>query len=166
MDWVHGTQETTGTSIRTIRGSVLTGKGVDNSRWAGFTTNAIHALPNTVETRIFGWTMPNLDEFSTSRTFLSGLFGTKKKFDIRPGVWGGVRAFLPLGRYQKVIATPDIAPDFLFRAMAVGDLEDSIRLGMLDLTMEEAALCTYVCPSKQEIDQLLRGMLNKLEQEA
>jgi Na+-transporting NADH:ubiquinone oxidoreductase subunit A len=78
---------------------------------------------------------------------------------MRPGIWGGFRALVPMGAYQKVIATPDIMPDFLFRAMYAGDLQDSIRLGLLDITREEAALCTYVCACKSQIDVLLDDVL-------
>jgi Na+-transporting NADH:ubiquinone oxidoreductase subunit A len=155
----HITGETIDAPTRTILGSVLTGKAVDADRWAGFAIRAIHTLPETVESRIFGWTTPNTDEFSTWRTFLSGMFGTKKKYDMRPGIWGGFRALVPMGAYQKVIATPDIMPDFLFRAMYAGDLQDSIRLGLLDITREEAALCTYVCACKSQIDVLLDDVL-------
>ena len=155
----HITGETIDAPVRTILGSVLTGKAVDAGRWAGFGVRAIHSLPETVDSRMFGWTTPNTDEFSTWRTFLSGMFGSKKKYDMRPGLWGGFRALVPMGAYQKVIATPDIMPDFLFRAMYAGDLQDAIRLGLLDITREEAALCTYVCACKSQIDVLLDDVL-------
>jgi Na+-transporting NADH:ubiquinone oxidoreductase subunit A len=73
---------------------------------------------------------------------------------------------VPVGFYGKVVATPDILVDFLFKAIISGDLEESIKLGLLDLSQEEAALCTFICPSKIEFDVILREGLDLYEAEA
>ena len=73
---------------------------------------------------------------------------------------------MPVGYYADVVATPDIVPDFLFKSIIAGDLEESIQLGLLDITMEEAALCTFICPSKVEFDVILRDGLALYEKEA
>jgi Na+-transporting NADH:ubiquinone oxidoreductase subunit A len=82
------------------------------------------------------------------------------------GLRGGVRSMVPVGYYRGVVATPDIEPEFLFRSIIAGDLEESVKLGLLDLSMEEAALLTYVCPSKIEFDVILRDGLALYEKEA
>ena len=46
------------------------------------------------------------------------------------------------------------------------DLEEAIQLGLLDMTREEAALCTYICPSKIEFGELLDKGLAQYEKEA
>ena len=73
---------------------------------------------------------------------------------------------VPIGAYDRVVATPDILPEFLFKSIVAGDLEESIQLGLLDMTEEEAALCTYICPSKIEFDVLLREGIALYEKEA
>ena len=73
---------------------------------------------------------------------------------------------VPIGIYDKVVATPDILPEFLFKSIVAGDLEEAIALGLLDISMEEAALCTYICPSKIEFDELLKQGLAMYEKEA
>ena len=151
---------------RWIRGSVLTGEAVDPSRWAGWFARAVHVLPEGVQRHMWGWALPNLSTFSFHRMYLSGLLGSKTRHDLRPGLYGGVRTIIPVGYYGKVVATPDILPEFLFKSIIAGDLEESIKLGMLDLSMEEAALCTYVCPSKIEFDELLREGIELYEREA
>ena len=152
---------------RWIRGSVLTGEAVDADRWAGFTTRAVHVLPDDVPRFLFGWAMPMLGAWSFHKAFLSGFTGAgAKQFDLRPGLWGGERAIVPVGYYADVVATPDIVPDFLFKSIIAGDLEESIQLGLLDITMEEAALCTFICPSKVEFDVILRDGLALYEKEA
>ncbi|MEN0064098.1 MAG: hypothetical protein AAGA48_18235, partial [Myxococcota bacterium] len=145
--------ETNGGEHRWIRGSVLTGVAVDSARWASFLARAIHVLPDEVPRRLFGWALPEFFTWSVHRAFLSGFLpnlgteGSDHTVDLRPGIWGGVRAMVPVDAYRRVIATPDIMPEFLFKSMASGDIEESIQLGLLDLTDEEAALCTYICPS-------------------
>ncbi len=152
---------------RWIRGSVLTGTAVDEGRWASFGTRAVHLLPSEVPRYILGWAMPSLGAWSFHRTFLRGFGGAPEGgVDLRPGTFGGERAIVPIGAYQKVVATPDILPDFLFKSILAGDLEEAITLGLLDITMEEAALCTYICPSKVEFDVILKKGLELYEQEA
>lgn len=151
---------------RWIRGSVLTGTAVDEGRWAGFGPRAVHVLPSEVPRYLMGWALPALGAWSFYRAFLRGFAGAPSEgVDMRPGLNGGERAIVPIGAYQKVVATPDILPDFLIKSILAGDLEEAISLGLLDLTMEEAALCTYICPSKVEFDVILKQGLEFYEQE-
>ena len=153
--------------VRWIRGSVLTGTRIDAGDPASFYARAIHVLPEGVERDVFGWAMPQFGKWSAHAAYLKGLFGGgDSTYDLRPGLYGGHRAIVPIGQYKKVIATPDIEPEFLFRSIIAGDLEESISLGLLDLTIEEAALCSYVCPSKIDFDILLREGLDFYEREA
>jgi len=164
--------EVTDGDHRWLRGSVLTGEAVDAGRWASFIARAVHVLPEEVPRAVLGWALPMLGSWSVYRAFLSGFFprvGTDDRdqtVDLRPGLWGGVRAIIPVDAYRRVVATPDIMPEFLFKSMVSGDIEESIQLGLLDLTEEEAALCTYICPSKMEFDVLLRTELDRYDREA
>ncbi|HHO52731.1 MAG TPA: NADH:ubiquinone reductase (Na(+)-transporting) subunit A [Deltaproteobacteria bacterium] len=153
---------------RWIRGSVLTGEAVSSERWAPFRSRAVHVLPSEVPRTLFGWALPMFGTWSFHRAFLSGLVGARPEggIDMRPGLWGGERAIIPIGVYDRVVATPDILPEFLFKSIKAGDLEESIQLGLLDITGEEAALCTYICPSKFEFDVLLREGLEHYEKES
>ena len=151
--------------VRWIRGSVLTGDATSSDRWMSFYRPSVHVLPNEVKRELFGWTMPQLGRFSFHRAFLSGIVKSTTPRDIRPGVFGGKRGMVPIGVYRKVVATPDIDVPFLFKSIGAGDLEESIALGLLDMSEEEAALCTFVCPSKIEFDELLRTGLRQYIQE-
>lgn len=150
--------------IRWIRGSVLTGDAVEADTYGGWFTSAIHALPQEVPRRLFGWMMPAFGQMSAHRAFLSGWIGGKNH-DLRPGLNGGHRGLVPVGQYRRVTVTPDIEPEFLMKALAANDLEESISLGMLEFSMEEAALCTYIDPSKIEFDVLLQQGLERYEKE-
>jgi Na+-transporting NADH:ubiquinone oxidoreductase subunit A len=162
----HIVGETHDRPLRWIRGSVLTGESVDSSRWASFYSRAIHLLPDEVPRKMFGWALPELGTYSFHRAFLSGFSTPKNPVAMNTAVWGGHRAIVPIGVYRKVVATPDIMPDFLFKAILAGDLPEAIELGLLDLSEEEAALCTYICPSKIEFGEILRQGLELYEREA
>ncbi len=142
--------------VRLVRGSVLTGVKTSAEGFAGWLTRGVHAVPERVERRLLGWMMPQLDLWSFHRAFVKGFGKASAAFDLRPGVYGGHRAIVPTGAYEKVVVTPDIQPSFLFKSIIAGDLETSIQLGLLDLTEEEAALCSFVCPSKIDFDVILR----------
>jgi Na+-transporting NADH:ubiquinone oxidoreductase subunit A len=161
----HVVGDVTPGPLRYVRGSVLTGDAVSADRFASAVHHAVHVLPDTVDRFLLGWATPNLGWFSSHRAFLSGFLGTSKSHDLRPGTWGGHRAMIPVDIYKSVVVTPEIDVGFLFKSILAGDVEESIRLGLLDLTPEEAALCTYVCPSKIEYDVLLRQGLAQFREE-
>ena len=151
---------------RYIRGSVLTGATTARDQWCGFLSAAIHVLPSEVPRKLFGWMMPMFGTWSAHRAFLSGFLPASKPKDMRPGLYGGHRGLVPIGAYRRVVASPDVYPSFLMRALVARDLPESINLGLLDLSEEEAALCTYICPSKVEMDVLLQQGLEYYKQEA
>ena len=147
--------------MRWIRGSVLTGDVSSADRWAGFYARGLHLLPEEIHREFWGWIMPQFAKHSFHRALAAGLLPMgSKRFDLRPVLFGGRRAMVPNPAYARMVATPDIQPEFLFRSILAGDLEDSIGLGLLDISEEEAALMTYICPAKIEYGVALRGMLD------
>ena len=59
----------------------------------------------------------------------------------------------------------DILPTQLLRALVVGDIDNAIKLGCLELDEEDLALCTFVCSGKYEYGPYLRQMLTRVEEE-
>lgn len=151
--------------MRWIAGSVLTGRAVGEDGFAPMLSRGVHVLPDTVERVLLGWAAPQLGRWSAHKAYLSGLLGWSTPQDLRPGLFGGERAIVPTGAYERVVATPDILPTFLFKAIMADDLERSIKLGLLDITEEEAALCSFVCPSKTNFDDVLRKGLEQYAKE-
>lgn len=151
-------------SMRWIRGSILTGDTIDAGRYGGWFASAVHVLPDEVPRKLLAWMLPAFGRYSVHRAYLSGWTGGKNK-DLRPGLFGGHRGLVPVGQYRRVTVTPNIEPEFLMKALAAGDLEESISMGMLEFSEEEAALCTYICPSKIEFDVLLQKGLDLYEKE-
>ena len=68
------------------------------------------------------------------------------------------------GRYERVMPM-DLMATFLLRALIVGDAEQAVALGALELDEEDLALCTFVCPGKTEYGPLLRRLLDRVEKE-
>ena len=58
----------------------------------------------------------------------------------------------------------DILPTYLLRSLAVDDVEEAEKLGVLELDEEDLALCTYVCPAKLDHGQALRRNLTLIEE--
>jgi Na+-transporting NADH:ubiquinone oxidoreductase subunit A len=94
--------------------------------------------------------------------FASRLF-PKKRFNMLTAAWGGRRAIYPLGAYEKVMPL-DIIATSLLKSLAIGDTEKSAALGCLELIEEDLALCSFVCPGKNEFGPMLRSVLNAIEQ--
>ena len=112
---------------------------------------------------LFGWMRPGSDRFSSTRMFLSA-FLPRKLMSLPTALWGGERAIYPLDTYDKVMPLGIIATSLL-KSLAVGDIEKSAALGYLELVEEDLALCTFVCPGKNEFGPMLRTVLTTIEKE-
>ena len=78
--------------------------------------------------------------------------------------WGGGRAIFPLGTYEEVMPL-DIIATPLLKSIAVQDTEKARSLGALELIEEDLALCSFVCPGKNDFGPMLREVLTTIEQE-
>jgi len=150
---------------RVIAGSVLGGRtaGCDVQGYIGRFVNQISVLAEGREREFLGWLTPGENRFSVSSAFMSKLFPTKK-FAFTTNLMGSHRAIVPIGMYEKIMPL-DIMPTFLLRSIAVSDLERAEELGCLELDEEDLALCTFVCPGKNDYGPMLRSVLTTIEKE-
>jgi Na+-transporting NADH:ubiquinone oxidoreductase subunit A len=110
------------------------------------------------------WALPGIDVFSVKNVFLSKLFGNKHvTFDT--SMHGSVRPIIPVGSYEKVFPF-DIEITHLLRYLSIGETEMAQKLGCLELGEEDLALCTFVCPGKNDYSKLLREVLDSIYNEA
>lgn len=148
---------------RVISGSVLSGATATGPvDYLGRYALQVSVLAEGREKELFGWIMLGSDKFSITRTVL-GHFG-KKLFNFTTAVHGGERAMVPIGAYERVMPL-DIIPTLLLRDLAAGDTDSAQNLGCLELDEEDLALCTYVCPGKNNYGPMLRAALDKIEKE-
>ena len=148
---------------RVISGSVLSGAAAAGPvDYLGRYALQVSVIAEGREKELFGWIMPGSDKYSITRTVL-GHFG-KKLFNFTTAVHGGERAMVPIGAYERVMPL-DIIPTLLLRDLAAGDTDSAQNLGCLELDEEDLALCTYVCPGKNNYGPMLRAALEKIEKE-
>lgn len=150
---------------RVVSGSVLGGRTAQGEAegYLGRFHNQITALPEGVRREFLGWLAPGRDKFSVTNAFVSSL-GRLHKFAFTTTTNGSPRPLVPIGTYEAVMPM-DIEPTFLIRALVTGDMEEAEALGCLELDEEDLALATFVCPAKNEYGPMLRGILDRIEQE-
>jgi Na+-transporting NADH:ubiquinone oxidoreductase subunit A len=148
---------------RFISGNVLTGTQIDPEGFVGYYESQITVIPEGTEPEFLGWAMPGFGKFSMSRTFFSWL-APGHEYRINTNLQGGHRAFVATGVYEKVLPMR-IYPMQLFKAIMIEDIEMMEKLGIYEIAEEDVALCEYVCPSKMELQALVRKGLDLMIKE-
>ncbi|MBK8946716.1 MAG: Na(+)-translocating NADH-quinone reductase subunit A [Ignavibacteriae bacterium] len=149
---------------RIISGSVFSGrKNTKEENFLGRYHQQISVIEEHNSRDFLGWMNPAQKQFSVKNVMFTSL-SKSLKYNFSTSLNGGERAIVPSGSYEKVMPL-DILPTFLLRALAVDDIEDSEKLGCLELDEEDLALCTFVCPSKIDHAQNLRRNLNLIDKE-
>ena len=150
---------------RTISGSVLAGRSAsgDIHGYLGRYHQQVSVLEEGRERAFLGWLGPGFDKFSTIRTFASRLV-PGKRFRFTTTTHGSRRAIVPIGMFERVMPF-DIVPTPLLRALLMGDVQRAEELGCLELEEDDLALCTFVCPGKNDYGPLLREVLDAIERE-
>ncbi len=77
---------------------------------------------------------------------------------------GGERPFVITGLYEKVLPM-DILPMQLLKSIMINDIDMMEKLGIYEVAPEDFALCEFVCPSKTEIQTIIRQGLDNLRKE-
>ena len=149
---------------RVISGSVLCGKQAQGTQaYLGPYHLQVSVLGEDHRQELLGWLRPGGEKFSALNLFSSS-FSQAKRFAFSTSSGGEARPMVPVGSYEAVMPL-DILPTQLLRALIVGDTEMARQLGCLELSEEDLALCTFVCPGKYDYGPLLREMLTRIEKE-
>jgi Na+-transporting NADH:ubiquinone oxidoreductase subunit A len=139
---------------RVISGNVLTGTRILPDGFLGYYDSQVTVIPEGNYSEFFGWASPGLNKFSFYKVFVSSLF-PKKSYRLDTNLHGGERAFVMTGKYEKVVPM-DIYPMQLLKAILAEDIEMMENLGIYEIAEEDFALCEYICPSKIEIQSIVR----------
>lgn len=156
-------REEEGVTPRLISGSVLSGTRVESSGFTGFYDHQLVVIPEGDKPELLGWLIPRLNKHSISRTFFSFLTPWRK-YRLDTNVRSGERPFVVTGLYEKVFPF-DIIPMALIKSIMINDIDMMEKLGMYELAPEDFALCEYVCPSKIEMQTIVREGLDALQKE-
>ncbi len=156
--------ETDGDNVRLLSGSPLDGRQASGFHgFLGRYHQQVSCLPEGTGRQFFGWLRPGNERFSITRAFLSA-FTRPDALPLDTAVWGGDRAIFPLGTYEKVMPV-DTVPTYLLKSLASGNSEKAKELGCLEFIEEDLALCSYVCPGKNNFGPMLRRTLTTIENE-
>ena len=150
---------------RVISGSPLSGRTSmgELHGFLGRHHRQVTVLEEGREREFLGWLAPGANKFSSIPVFLSALFGGKR-FNFTTTTHGEHREMVPIGMYERIMPL-DIIPTFLLRSLEINDLERAEQLGALELDEEDVALCSFVCPGKQDYSIHLRRVLNQIYKE-
>ncbi len=152
-----------GENVRYISGDVLTGTKINADGFVCFYDAQVTVIPEGNQYEMFGWMVPGLNKFSASRTFLTWLM-PGKEYKVNTNIHGGKRAFVITGEYEKVLPM-DIFPMQLLKAILVDDIDKMEQLGIYEVIEEDFALCEFVCPSKTEMQSIIRTGLDTIKKE-
>lgn len=148
---------------RYISGNPLTGSQVSYSGFLGYYDSQLTVIPEGNHYEFLGWALPGLNKYSFSRSFWSWLM-PDRKYSLDTNINGGQRAFVITGLYEKVFPF-NIYPMQLLKAILAEDIDQMERLGIYEVVGEDFALCEFVCPSKIEMQALVRRGLDLMKQE-
>ena len=128
---------------RVVSGSLIYGhasEGIMN--YLGFYDSTISAIPDEANDIFLNWLMPGSNLHSKLNVFSSSLL-KPNKFTFNVSLNGGDRAIVPVGSYDEILPMDILVPQLL-KALVVGDIEQAVELGMLELAPEDLALASYL----------------------
>ncbi|MFH0878355.1 MAG: NADH:ubiquinone reductase (Na(+)-transporting) subunit A, partial [Lentisphaerota bacterium] len=149
---------------RILGGDALTGVILPPDSSLRFYDSSLTVLPEGRHREFLGWLAPGLNLFSRSKTFLSAWLGRSRTWNLDTNLRGALRPMILTGLYDRYVPL-NILVDFLVRAVLAHDTEEAVKLGILDTDPEDFALCSFVCPSKMDLPDIIRRGLEEIEKE-
>ena len=151
--------------VRIIGGNPLVGERSGMDDYLGAFCTEVCAIPEGDDVNeAFGWIMPRLNQFSTSRSYFSWLFGKSKKYDLDCRIKGGERHIIMSGEYDRVFPM-DIYAGYLIKAIITGDIDRQEALGIYEVAPEDFAVAEFVDSSKLELQKIVREGLDLLRKD-
>lgn len=151
-------------TCRVISGSVLTGRhAIGGNAYLGRYHTQLSVIRENGDERALGWFGLFRNQYTASWTWLRKT-GHRRTHAFDTAQHGRFSGMVPTRAFDKIVPL-DILPSPLFRALLVGDTDQSQALGCLELDEEDVALCSFVCPAKQDYGAALRDNLTRIEKE-
>jgi Na+-transporting NADH:ubiquinone oxidoreductase subunit A len=149
---------------RLLSGSPLCGRRATGSeRWLGRYHDQISGLAPPPAGRRLRWRRLFDGRFSFAGTF-DRASGTGRTIEFTAEQNGRATALVPIDAFEKMVPM-DILTEPLLRALLIGDTDQAQALGCLELVEEDMALCSFICPGKNDYGAVLRINLNRIEAE-
>jgi len=137
---------------RLIAGGILTGLTVGADDYLSPYDSAVQVMKEDRERTLLHFVRLGMEAFSLHRLWPSGLLGGDKEYEVTTSNNGEHRACIQCAKCIDVCPT-DLMPNIVFKAALSGDIEKMEQVGVIDCT--DCGLCTFVCPSKIELTQII-----------
>lgn len=135
-----------------LSGTPLDGVEVGQEDFLGFYHHALCAFSKDEEKRAF---LPFMKLQKKGFSAFKGYFSSQKNPTFTTAQHGEERAFVDGGVYDRVMPLP-IETMPLIKACLAEDWEKAEALGLLEVSPEDFALSTFICPSKIEMVEIIR----------
>ncbi len=143
-------------NLRYISGNPLSGENVGKDGYLGYHHNQITVIPEGDYEEFLGWLKPSTSKLSFHKALgLLSFLNKNKEYKIDTNTHGEERPFVVTGAFEKVLPM-DILPTYLFKAILAEDYDEMEALGIFELIEEDVALCEFIDPSKNDLQEILR----------
>ncbi len=151
-------------ALRLISGSVLNGRNAAGPEaYLGRYDLQVSAIPDSGNRRFLGW----LGLFDGEYSFASRLarrHSHDRLQDFTTAQFGRPTALVAIDAFDRVLPM-DILAVPLLRSLLIRDSDQAQALGCLELAAEDLALCSFVCPGKNDYGTALNINLDQIERE-
>lgn len=152
-----------GPGPRVVSGSVLSGRRAEGAEaFLGRYHVQVSAVPSGGKRRLLGWLPIRSRAFSFTGLFASR--AQRRVEDLTSDSHGTQTALVPVDAFEKVLPL-DIATVPLLMSLLIKDTDQAQALGCLELDAEDLALCSFVCPGKNDYGSVLQANLEQIERE-
>lgn len=139
-----------------ISGDPLMGKAVTKDGFLGFSHLALSVLQEEEKRKTLYFLKPGLNRYTKTRAYGSWLRNKAHWFSSL--LHGERRAFIDGSVYDRVMPMR-IPTALLIKALLAEDFERAKELGVLEISPEDLALPTFICPSKIEMVSIVEEKL-------
>ena len=143
-------------NLRFISGNPLTGETCGKNGYLGYYHNQMTVIPEGDYEEFLGWLKPSTTKLSFHKALgLLSFLNKKKEYTVDTNTHGEERPFVVSGAFEEVLPM-DILPTYLFKAIIAEDYDEMEALGIFELVEEDVALCEFIDPSKNDLQEILR----------
>ncbi|MBO7643380.1 MAG: Na(+)-translocating NADH-quinone reductase subunit A [Bacteroidales bacterium] len=143
--------------LRLVCGDLLSGTTVAADGFTGRDCSQVSIIREGTEKELLGWIRPiRYKQFSTDHSYFSWLMPWRK-YEMTTNLHGGPRPFLMNDGYYSKVLPMDIYPVYLAKACLAGDIEKMEKFGIYEVLPEDLAVCDFVDPSKNDIQDMIAG---------
>ncbi|MEZ5315237.1 MAG: Na(+)-translocating NADH-quinone reductase subunit A [Chlamydiales bacterium] len=151
--------------LRLITGDPITGTEAKEEDFLGFYQIVFTALPENHLRPLLHFLRLGFDKFTATKTYFTGhVRPPRKGYPFTTNQHGERRAFIDGNIYRRVMPM-QIPTMHLIKAILAEDFELAECLGLLEVTSEDFALATFICPSKIEMMQIVKTGLHRYSKE-